>query len=62
MDTNTLKEYIKIHRLSLEQDWQKINSTLDPLSYHWELRDLSNQIKVLDHILYVADEMEAINE
>jgi hypothetical protein len=56
--TFSLLEYIKIHRISLEQDWQELNAKIDPLESHWQLRDLANQIKVLDHLIYVAEETE----
>jgi hypothetical protein len=52
-----LLEYIKIHLISLEQDWEKIQQQM---AYTYEnsraMRDLSMKINVLDHLIKVAEE------
>ena len=52
MDLNTLREYIKIHRISLIQD--NANLTQDTNSPEWNF--LQGQIIGVEHILGVIDE------
>jgi hypothetical protein len=49
MDLNTLREYIKIHIISLEQDLES-----NPESIH--VVDLNGQIVACEHILGVINE------
>jgi hypothetical protein len=49
MDINTLREYIKIHRISLEQDLES-NPDSD------NVIDIAGQIEGCKHILGVIDE------
>lgn len=51
----SLLEYIKIHRISLFQDWEELNQ-LDPIENYRKVRDLSIRISVLDHLIKVAEE------
>ena len=48
---NQLIEYIKLHKLSLEQDYDKTNLRGS------EYLDLETQISVLDHILDYAQDL-----
>jgi hypothetical protein len=54
-----LLEYTKIHLVSLEQDLEKIQRQ-DTYTYEDSLamRDLTMQIRVLDHLIKVAEETE----
>ena len=65
MDLNTLKEYIKLHLISLEQDSEELNSImvtyedLDSDEYKdMEIQDISltGQMIACQHILGVLDE------
>jgi len=65
MDLNTLKEYIKLHLISLEQDSEELNSVmvtyedLDSDEYKdMEIEDVSltGQMIACQHILGVLDE------
>jgi hypothetical protein len=65
MDISTLKEYIKLHLLSLEQDSEELNSVmityddLDSDEYKdMEIEDISltGQMIACQHILGVIDE------
>lgn len=65
MDLNTLKEYIKLHLISLEQDSEELNSVmvtyedLDSDEYRYmEIEDISlnGQMIACQHILGVLDE------
>jgi hypothetical protein len=50
MDLNTLKEYIKIHKISLEQD-------LDECMVDWAIiDDLAPRIETLQYVLELIDE------
>jgi hypothetical protein len=49
MDLNTLREYLKIHIISLEQDLES-----NPESIH--VVDLNGQIVACEHILGVINE------
>jgi hypothetical protein len=50
MDLNTLKEYIKIHKISLEQD-------LDECMGDWAIiDDLTPRIETLEYVLELIDE------
>ena len=51
MDLNTLKEYIKLHKLSLEQDKDK----LDYVNEHHFYRIKEAEIALCDHILGVIN-------
>jgi hypothetical protein len=54
MDLNTLKEYLKIHLISLEQDIQKLNKWDDNLDV--EFNYLTGQQVATAHILeYIND-------
>jgi hypothetical protein len=53
MDTNTLREYIKIHRISLEQDLEKI----DYVNSHHFYRLKEAEIELCNHFLSVAEDM-----
>ena len=61
--TNQIKEYIKIHIISLEQDLEQISSemeALDPASKDYteldfEYNHLSGQVLSARHILSVAE-------
>jgi hypothetical protein len=50
MDLNTLREYIKIHRISMEQDLDNIDGADYMLPY------LEGAIAVSNHYLEVSDE------
>ena len=50
MDINTLKEYMKIHLISLEQDLEE-NPTSD------NVIDIEGQIYATNHLLSVAEGM-----
>ena len=65
MDLNTLKEYIKLHLISLEQDSEQLNNKmvtyedLDSDEYRYmEIEDISltGQIIACQHILEVINE------
>jgi hypothetical protein len=65
MDLNTLREYIKLHLISLEQDSEELNNKmvtyedLDSDEYRYmEIEDISltGQIIACQHILGVLDE------
>ena len=53
----SLLEYIKIHRISLVQDFGKFQRQTE---YTYEdslaMRDIISQIRVLDHLIKVAEE------
>lgn len=55
----SLLEYIKIHRISLNQDVAEL--TQQNIYNHdeaMEMRDLVGQLRVLDHLIKVAEETE----
>lgn len=53
----SLLEYIKIHRISLIQDFEEINSRKETTDQDMQIMfNLDNQIKVLDHLIKVAEE------
>lgn len=63
---NSLIEYIKLHKLSLEQDQQEVQIKLDLIEdmNGWEYREqeildisLGGQISVLNHILDYAQDL-----
>lgn len=65
MDLNTLKEYIKLHIISLEQDQEKLNKDMDAYEdldsdeyKDMEIEDISlnGQQMALYHILGLIDE------
>ena len=65
MDLNTLKEYIKLHIISLEQDQEQLNKDMDTYEdldsdeyKDMEIEDISlnGQQIALYHILGVIDE------
>lgn len=66
MTGNKLVEYIKLHRLSLEQDQAKLTEQMsefdedskDFVELDFEYNYLSGQINALGHILYMAGELE----
>jgi hypothetical protein len=53
MDLNTLREYIKIHIISLEQDLEKI----DYVNSHHFYRVKEAEIATAQHLLSVADDI-----
>ena len=64
MDLNTLKEYMKLHLLSLEQDSDKIKSEMILIEdmnsdEYWDLEiediSLNGQMIATSHILSVAE-------
>jgi len=64
MDLNTLKEYIKLHLLSLEQDSEKLKSEMILIEdmnsdEYWDLEiediSLNGQMIATSHILSVAE-------
>jgi hypothetical protein len=52
MDTNTLKEYIKIHLISLQQDYDRI-----PDGDRDSVIHLNGQVLATSHLLSVAEGM-----
>ena len=65
--TNPLIEYIKIHKISLQQDQQEVQIKLDLIEdmNSWEYREqeimdisLTGQIIALNHILDISDNMD----
>ena len=65
-----LIEYIKIHKISLEQDQQEVQIKLDLIEdmNSWEYREqeimdisLTGQIMALGHIIEYANELEGNN-
>jgi hypothetical protein len=51
----SLLEYIKIHRISLQQDME--SEDLDPSAENYDARVyLQTQINTLDHLIKVAEE------
>ena len=57
LDINTLREYIKVHIISLKQDWERLDSYND-LTLYQEMRDITSQIQALEHILGVINERQ----
>jgi hypothetical protein len=64
MDLNTLKEYMKLHLLSLEQDSEKLKSEMNLVEdmnsdEYWDLEiediSLNGQMIATSHILSVAE-------
>jgi hypothetical protein len=64
MDLNTLKEYMKLHLLSLEQDSEKLKSEMILIEdmnsdEYWDLEiediSLNGQMIATSHILSVAE-------
>ena len=64
---NPLIEYIKIHKISLQQDQQEVQIKLDLIEdmNSWEYREqeimdisLTGQIIALNHILDISDNMD----
>ena len=64
MDLNTLKEYMKLHLLSLEQDSEKIKSEMNLIEdmnsdEYWDLEiediSLNGQMIATSHLLSVAE-------
>ena len=53
MDINTLREYIKIHRISLEQDWElaKDNAPLKDDEYDPSDDYFEGAMDTCDHLL-----------
>jgi len=56
LTTNKLIEYIKLHRLSISQDMEKIENDY-PDTIIGEKEYLQGAVAALDHILEVAEEM-----
>lgn len=52
MDLNTFREYLNIHKISLEQDLEKISYTND---HHFYLVKQA-EIELCNHLLGVLDE------
>ena len=66
----TLVNYIKLHKISLEQDQQEVQIKLDLIEdmNSWEYREqeimdisLTGQIMALSHIIEYANELEGNN-
>jgi hypothetical protein len=55
MELNTLREYIKIHLVSLEQDRDETVATVGEESVDWEF--VSGQIHATQHLLSVVEGM-----
>lgn len=64
MDLNTLKEYMKLHLLSLEQDSEKLKSEMNLIEdmnsdEYWDLEiediSLNGQMIATSHLLSVAE-------
>ena len=67
---NKLIEYMKIHKISLQQDQQEVQIKLDLIEdmNSWEYREqeimdisLTGQIMALGHIIEYANELEGNN-
>ena len=67
---NKLIEYMKIHKISLQQDQQEVQIKLDLIEdmNSWEYREqeimdisLTGQIMALSHIIEYANELEGNN-
>jgi hypothetical protein len=58
MDINTLREYIKIHRISLEQDIEDANNDIPIAEDEYYESDLyyEGAIATCDHLLEYIDE------
>ena len=54
MDLNTLREYIKIHKISLEQDLAHVGEYKDNFDIMFSY--LEGSVDVCDHLLEYIDE------